>query len=197
MKPKEPRRLQPEERALWKKIQDQTIPLFPARNPGNHSVRQERASGSDRPQPRRSEKTPAFQIGEKAQAHDYTANYQPVKPSAPKMDNKAFRKLQRGKLAPEARLDLHGMTAAQAHPALVSFVLGAHTRGLRLVLVITGKGRQRQSLGPIPEQQGILRRHVPHWLRTGLLGPVVLEVREAHIRHGGAGALYVYLRRRR
>ncbi|MEO0665344.1 MAG: Smr/MutS family protein, partial [Pseudomonadota bacterium] len=120
----------------------------------------------------------------------------PKKPS-PAMDAKAYRKLTRGKLKPEARLDLHGLTVDRAHPALIRFILGSHAKGLRLVLVITGKGEGPGEPGPIPYQRGILRRQVPHWLAQAPLGPLVLETAPAGRRHGGEGALYVYLRRQR
>jgi DNA-nicking Smr family endonuclease len=89
------------------------------------------------------------------------------------------------------------MTLAQAHSALTGFLMGAHARGNRLVLVITGKGRRGEDEGPIPLRPGLLKHQVPVWLRSAPLGPVVLQVAEAHVSHGGAGAYYVYLRRRR
>ena len=115
-----------------------------------------------------------------------------------RMDRNAHTRMMRGKLAPEARIDLHGMTLAQAHPALTGFILNAHARGLRLVLVITGKGRTRpgDDLGPMPRRAGALKHEVPHWLRSGVLRPLVLEIRESHRSHGGTGAYYVYLRKR-
>ena len=60
------------------------------------------------------------------------------------MDAKAFARMSRGKLSPEARIDLHGMTLAEAHPELIGFILNAQAQGLRLVLVITGKGKRRR-----------------------------------------------------
>ena len=113
------------------------------------------------------------------------------------MDKRRFQRMTRGKLQPEARIDLHGMTLAQAHSALNGFILRAQAEGLRLVLVITGKGRQVEDDGPIPRRRGALKHDVPQWLRMAPLGGVVLELREAHARHGGSGAYYVYLRRMR
>jgi len=105
---------------------------------------------------------------------------------------------KRGKLKPEGRIDLHGMTVAQAHPALTSFVMSAHSSGKRLVLVITGKGGKRQDDWAIaPQRMGALKRQVPHWLTQAPMSQVVMQVTEAHIRHGGTGAYYVYLRRTR
>ncbi len=87
---------------------------------------------------------------------------------------------------------------ARAHPRLTGFVLTAHDRANGLVLVITGKGRTgRDEGGPIPTHPGVLRRHVPDWLRSPPIGAVVLEITPAHIRHGGEGAYYVYLKRSR
>lgn len=104
--------------------------------------------------------------------------------------------MRRGRILPEARLDLHGMTAERAHAALTRFICAAHADGRRLVLVITGKGRGPDEAG-LPYRPGILRYSVPHWLATPPLARMVLEVVEAHRSHGGAGALYVYLRRLR
>lgn len=118
--------------------------------------------------------------------------------SAPvQMDQKAFGKLKRGKLKPEGRIDLHGMTLDRAHPALTTFILSAHARGKRLVLVITGKGKLRDDGGPIPVRHGVLRHQVPQWLSIPPLSSAVLQITQAHISHGGGGAYYVYLRRQR
>lgn len=113
------------------------------------------------------------------------------------MDRRRFEKLRRGRLEPEARLDLHGMTSERAHAALTGFISRAHADGRRLVLVITGKGRQTDGQGALPHRHGILRHSVSHWLTASPLGLKVLEVVPAHQRHGGAGALYIYLRRAR
>ena len=113
------------------------------------------------------------------------------------MDRKTHREMSRGKLEPEARIDLHGMTLSQAHPELIHFLLSAQDRGCRLALVITGKGKRGLDDGPIPQRQGVLRHQVPHWLRLPPLGTVVMQVTEAHLKHGGSGAYYVYLRRMR
>jgi DNA-nicking Smr family endonuclease len=113
------------------------------------------------------------------------------------MDRRNFERLRRGKLTPDARLDLHGMTSERAHSALVGFVLDAHARSLRLLLVITGKGRPGDPGTVIPERHGILRHSLPHWLNAPPLAGKVLQVAPAHQRHGGGGAFYVYLRRTR
>jgi DNA-nicking Smr family endonuclease len=111
-----------------------------------------------------------------------------------RMDAGRFGQLKKGKLRPEARIDLHGMTLAQAHPELIGFLLGARAQGKRLVLVITGKGRLNDFDAPMPARAGRLRYDVPRWLSLPPLAAIVLQVAPAHRRHGGEGALYVYLR---
>ena len=138
-----------------------------------------------------------FRIGEAAPGHSTPVPEKPHAPDAPRMDHATHRRMLRGKLQPEARIDLHGMTLAQAHPALNAFIQSAQAQGKRLVLVITGKGQDREDHDPIPIRRGVLRQQVPHWLHAPPLGPLVLEVRPAHRRHGGGGAFYVYLRRSR
>jgi DNA-nicking Smr family endonuclease len=116
--------------------------------------------------------------------------------ASPHMDRRRFEQLRRGRFAPKARLDLHGMTSERAHAALTAFILDAHARDLRLVLVITGKGRADEA-AMAPRRHGILRHSLPHWLAAPPLVGLILQVTSAHQKHGGAGAFYVYLRRRR
>lgn len=111
---------------------------------------------------------------------------QPPK-SSTGVDGNTLRKLTRGEIAPTAKLDLHGLTESAAHGALVAFVLAAHRRGDRLVLVVTGKG----SGGA-----GVLRQMTPRWLDEAPMAKIIAEKRFAHRRHGGEGALYIYLRKR-
>ena len=101
------------------------------------------------------------------------------------------KRLQQGALHVEARLDLHGMTQNAAHAALIRFVLAEARAGKRLLLVITGKGRQ----GPDGQATGVLKQYVPLWLDAEPLRGHLLAVRPALPRHGGEGALYLLLRR--
>jgi len=101
--------------------------------------------------------------------------------------------LSRGRKDIDARLDLHGMTQTRAHRALLNFLHHAHANGMTFVLVITGKGR---TTGPESER-GILRRHVPQWLGLPEFRHLIVGFEEAHIGHGGEGALYVRVRRTR
>jgi DNA-nicking Smr family endonuclease len=113
----------------------------------------------------------------------------PLPPPLAPIDRKARHKLARGHDAIDARIDLHGRTQAQAHRALRKFLHDAQAAGSRYVLVITGKGRD--------QEQGILRRQVPLWLEAPDLRGLVVGFDTAHSGHGGAGALYVRVRRKR
>jgi DNA-nicking Smr family endonuclease len=100
--------------------------------------------------------------------------------------------LSRGKKEIDARLDLHGMTQARAHRALSIFLQRAHGDGLTFVLIITGKGKMGSE-----SERGVLRRQVPQWLNLPEFRSLVVGFEEAHIGHGGEGALYVRIRRSR
>lgn len=112
-------------------------------------------------------------------------------PLAP-LGRRLTRRVARGKEAIDARLDLHGLTQTQAHFALLHFLRNAHARDARLVLVITGKGLRGGG-----GERGVLRRHVPQWLGLSEFRSLVVGFEDAHIAHGGEGALYVRLRRLR
>lgn len=113
------------------------------------------------------------------------------------------RKLSTGQVSIDGRVDLHGMTQAEAHGALRQFLVGAHERDARWVLVITGKGSRRKAGRSevedsfMPRESGILRRNVPLWLEQSDLRDIVIAFRTAAQAHGGDGALYVQLRQRR
>ena len=112
-------------------------------------------------------------------------------------DRKLHARLAKGQDRIDARLDLHGLTEKRAAAALTGFVQKAHGRGQRNVLVITGKGN-RTGLDEFNRpKSGVLRRSVPEFLARRPLSLIVHSFAEAHERHGGAGALYVRLRRRR
>jgi DNA-nicking Smr family endonuclease len=115
-------------------------------------------------------------------------------PLAP-LGRRMKQKLGRGTEAIDARIDLHGMTQADAHAALAHFLRRAQRDGARIVLVITGKGA-RPGADPHAER-GVLKRQVPHWLESAELRSFVVGFESAGIGHGGAGALYVRVRRAR
>lgn len=191
------RSLRPEEEELWRAVARTARPLHD--HPIFHKPTEPAA-----PEPpvliHAKPRLSPFLLGEKSrkpERHDLAPSLSDLLTAAPlQMDARTHGKMTRGKLVPEARIDLHGMTLAEAHPELIRFILNAQGAGLRLVLVITGKGKRRDDLGPIPQRMGALRHQVPQWLRLPPLGPAVLQVTEAHLKHGGSGACYVYLRRR-
>jgi DNA-nicking Smr family endonuclease len=116
-------------------------------------------------------------------------------PMAP-VERKTLQALRRGRKDVDSVIDLHGMRQEEAHFALLSFLHRAQGSGHALVLVITGKGGAAVSNG-LFEERGVLRRMVPHWLRLPDLRHLVIGFEEASPQHGGSGALYVRLRRRR
>jgi DNA-nicking Smr family endonuclease len=120
-------------------------------------------------------------------------------PGAGGLDRQTARKLEKGALAVEARLDLHGMRQRDAHVALSKFLKWAQGKDYRHVLVITGKGSLRDEGGSFYEEEarGVLRQAVPHWLSHGDLAPLIVSFAEAPRRLGGEGALYVRLRKLR
>jgi DNA-nicking Smr family endonuclease len=117
------------------------------------------------------------------------------------LDGRTAERLSRGQLAPQAKLDLHGLTEAAAHRALLAFLRASHARGVRLALVVTGKGSPAHGddapfdLELDGRKRGVLKRMTPRWLQEPELARFVADTRAAHIRHGGAGALYIYLRK--
>jgi len=122
---------------------------------------------------------------------------QPLSRAPQALDKRTHDRLRKGKKSPEARIDLHGMTAAQAHGVLRGFILSSHARGLRLVLVITGKGNTtRDEIGIMPTRNGVLRHALPQWLGMPDMHPMILQISSAHVRHGGGGAYYVYLKKK-
>jgi DNA-nicking Smr family endonuclease len=119
------------------------------------------------------------------------------------LDGNTADRLRKGALEPDRRIDLHGLTEAAAHRALLSFLRGAQRGGAKLVLVITGKGvRKPDPYEPFDLElesraRGVLKAMVPRWFREPEFTALIADYRSAHIRHGGGGALYVYLKKRR
>lgn len=190
------RGLTAEEQELWSRVSRSATPLHPARpkKPELPDI----ARPAEPPSPSKARPVPHFDIGQSSSLPipDFRPSPSPAERLAAnpvRMDQKLHRRMSQGKLKPEARLDLHGMTLAAAQPELIRFVLSCHANGKRLVLVITGKGRGDH--GPLPTRPGALRHQVPYWLHTSPLSGIVQQVTAAHFRHGGEGAYYVYLRR--
>ena len=200
-----PRPLRPEEAELWRRVAESARPLQPRRVEPEPTVPPPSEPAAPEPAPAVSAgRLQPFRIGElrsstaARQASSTTSTTPPASlpPAPPRIDRKAHQRLTRGKSAPEARLDLHGFTLAEAQPALAGFLQRSQAAGRRLVLVITGKGRDGGADG-IMRRAGALRREVPLWLSRPPLADRVQHFTPAHSRHGGEGALYVWLRRRR
>ncbi len=195
-----PRHLSPDERALWDSVARQADPLHKARKAKVKNTAPAPTKPDPKPVPA-GPGLPDFRVGQSADIHrpdDLLPGLRDRLRKAPvAMDAKAHGRMTRGKLKPEARIDLHGMTLSEAHPELVAFILSSQAMGRRLVLVITGKGRARDYDAPMPARHGVLRHQVPQWLNLPPLAQAVLQITPAHIRHGGEGAYYVYLRRSR
>lgn len=193
------RRPRQDELDLWRKVAENTQRLQSERKAAQTPLSNLKTPST--PPPVKPSVKP-FALGQKAKSPSPSHEVLPgvheqvaARPVA--MDRKAYGRLKRGKLKPEGKLDLHGMTLDQAHPALTRFILSAQASGKRLVLVVTGKGKQRDDGGPIPTRMGVLRHNVPAWLGQPPLAQAVLQITQAHLRHGGGGAYYVYLRRQR
>lgn len=170
-----------EDRALWRRTMRDVKPLVAARTARAPEEAKAQAESAPVQRAHRLVVAPA-----KA-----AARLPPLTPGAsPGVDRRTAERFRRGQLAVEARVDLHGMTQQEAHRALSSFIRASHDDGIRTVLVITGKGG-------FGDSRGVLREAVPRWLSEGDLRPRVLSCAWAQPRHGGAGALYVLLRRQR
>ena len=188
------KKLSSEDLKLWDKVTGSTKPLDkkkpvvhdtpPKKNKLRSVIKPQRVSPKI--------KTLSHSANEPFQKKVILENSQKVK-----MDMKAFTKLKKGKLEPEDTLDLHGMTLETAFPALSSFISRAHSTQKRLVLVITGKGKNTDPGYAVPQRNGVLRSQVPIWLKEPRLSSLVLQIERAHHRHGGLGAFYIYLRRNR
>lgn len=165
------RRLSEEDRILWSLVASTTVPLAGKAMPLLSGPERETApasTGSPAPP------APRLAAPDTARQHAF--------------DQPTRRKLAKGRLPVEAKIDLHGMTQAEAHGFLLSFLHSAHGRGLRYLLVVTGKGASFGS-------DGILKKAVPSWLATPAFRVLVAGYDEAARTHGGSGALYVRLRR--
>ncbi len=175
------RSLSEEERRLWDSVAKQVKPL-------------RKSSLLVRPRAVEAE-TPGIAPATSQRAPSPVKIAPPPKPHAPPLapiGRRERTRLSRGRKEIDARIDLHGMTQTRAHRALFGFLQRAHHEGFSFVLVITGKGK----LGAESER-GVLRRQVPQWLALPEFRALVVGFEEAHIGHGGEGALYVRVRRAR
>jgi DNA-nicking Smr family endonuclease len=174
------RALKSDETELWAAVTRSIRPLKPrpvAETPRARPAIEPTSPAAAKPMPRVPAAPPAAR---------------PIPPPLAGFDRRLKRRIARGTADIDDRLDLHGLSERDAYDALVAFLRRCAAKGARVVLVITGKGTQG---GPADGQRGVLRRQVPHWLALQPLRAHVLSFEQAHVGHGGEGALYVRLRR--
>lgn len=175
MNGKPPRRLNDDEDALWQGVTRSVAPLRPQSKHQRDQPGASRAARKAAPAPK--------------SVHAAPAKREPARiPALAPLGRRMKQRLARGTETIDGRLDLHGMTQVQAHAALLSFLRSAQASGAKNVLVITGKGGR-------DAEHGVLKRQVPMWLRLPEFRSLVVGFEDAHIGHGGEGALYVRVRR--
>lgn len=198
------RDLSGEERALWalatrdvkpskkraaKKRADPPLPPFAGEGSGARGSQRARAKG---PIPAASPPAPLPRAGEGRKPRAATT----PAPVFGGGDPGADRKAAKGLIPIEARLDLHGLTEALAQARVTRFILGAREDGLRLVLVITGKGARQSHGAAGGEGRGVIRARFMDWIETAPLRAAIARVANAKPKDGGTGAFYVFLKRR-
>ncbi|MBN9505603.1 MAG: Smr/MutS family protein [Altererythrobacter sp.] len=182
-----PRGLSREEAALWRRVAATVRPLAGRALPPPDESKQ-----PPEPAP-----TPAKRLSTPAPRR--AAGVPPPPPKAldrSSLDSTWDRKLARGDLSPDFVLDLHGHTLDQAHARLGAGLGQATAMGARVVLLVTGKPRPAEAADR-GSRRGAIRAKVLDWLAAGPHGPDIAAIRKAHPRHGGEGALYLVLKRRR
>ena len=197
------RHLTDEERALWTGFARSIKPLDHAQEPSALEATVPAAGGETAPvaaKPATTKSAAAKSAAAKSAAAKSTARddlprAEKSPPLAP-LGRRLRRRVARGREPIDDRIDLHGHTQTKAHVALLRFLRGAQADGAKVVLVVTGKGTGRGDRDAAAER-GVLKRQVPMWLAQAEFRPFVLGFEDAHIGHGGEGALYVRLRRGR
>jgi DNA-nicking Smr family endonuclease len=179
--PRRKRGLSAEERALWESVAKQIKPL----RKKFRALKNQAAAESE-------VATIAVPMLRPAAPLKIAPAQKPQAPPLAPLGRRERAQLSRGRKEIDARIDLHGMTQTRAHRALFGFLQRAQDDGLSFVLVITGKGKVGAE-----SERGVLRRQVPQWLNLPEFRSLVVGYEEAHIGHGGEGALYVRVRRSR
>lgn len=182
--PRRKRGLSEEERALWESVATQVKPLRKRHRALKPSAALPEAETKGAPKPAASPRN----VAQKR----IVLPSRPEPPPLAPIGRRERSHLSRGRKEIDARLDLHGMTQTRAHRALFVFLQRAHHDGLTFVLIITGKGKMGRE-----SERGVLRRQVPQWLSLPEFRSLVVGFEEAHVGHGGEGALYVRVRRSR
>jgi DNA-nicking Smr family endonuclease len=177
------RKLDPDEKQIWRVVTKTVTPLHP-----------ERTDAAPETKRRVDPDTIGRRTDQKSRPKPLSAsdNRKPLP-----ADRSTERRLRRGRVEIDGRIDLHGMTQMAARAALGRFLHSARARGLHAVLVITGKGKApARDRGPGEAAPGIIRRRFPEWLAEPELRHLVSGYASAHRRHGGDGAYYVMIRNR-
>lgn len=210
--PKKPKSLlaaklpaEPDDAALWRHITSNIKPLK-----SRAKKRVPIAPAPERPaaEPARAEKPrlASVSIGGNAPERPAVTVTPSLEPGvAAGIDRNTFQKFRTGSMAIDGTLDLHGMTQAEAHDSLIRYIGASYRMGRRCLIVITGKGLRggdsdggdRRDLFRPTGGRGILQQAVPKWLNQLDLRPMILAIAHAQPKHGGTGALYVLLRRKR
>jgi DNA-nicking Smr family endonuclease len=190
------RELDVEDLRLWAVVSSTVRPLKPAPKPSLPLVARDSAAKDRRVAAAEAAPNAKTTKAKHTATHPHPAATRPALPTRGRegpmppadVDANLHRRLARGRESLAARIDLHGMTQDAARAALAGFIRRSVDDGWRAVLVITGKG---------VSGDGVLRRRVPDWLAESPIREHVAGVSEAHRRHGGEGALYVALKRKR
>ncbi|WP_029058178.1 Smr/MutS family protein [Stappia stellulata] len=181
-----------DERRLWAQVTADVTPLESGRRSKQAATTEDQGETAAPPAPVMGSERPPAPRAVAAMRPKAPPAPPPLTPLAP-LEPRQRRKLARGTRAIDARIDLHGLTQAEAHVRLRGFLAQAQAQGCSLVLVITGKGGPGGSLSA--DGRGVLRRVVPQWLSFAEFRPLVVGFEEAHAGHGGGGALYVRVRK--
>lgn len=170
-KSKEGRPLKPEEKTVWKRVARTVAPR-----------RAEKGPKSARPLPPKDPTTEDFANMLRLPPEGHTTQHNPM---AQNLHENQDKKTRRGRVEIDAKIDLHDMTQTQARPALLKAIMRASNRNHRCLLVITGKGLRGE---------GVLRRSFLSWISSAEIRPLIATYAQAHIKHGGSGAWYVFLK---
>ncbi|WP_225205507.1 Smr/MutS family protein [Novosphingobium huizhouense] len=188
-----PRGLSPEEAELWRRVAQTVTPLHPPRAAP--------AAAAPAPEPAAPAAPPPKRVKGRAPPPRVAAPAPP--PPAPTrpltrhgLDSSWDRKLARGGVEPDVTIDLHGMNLDQAHARLVGGIGQALAMGYRVILLIAGKPRPHGDHDLRGERRGAIRAKLLDWLAHSPHAGSIAAVRPAQPRHGGAGAVYIVLRRR-
>jgi DNA-nicking Smr family endonuclease len=204
---KEPASAEDDDIGVWRQTAATIEPLqrgkpriHPAAERANTGVSKTAAAAISKTPPAAASDVERGATRETAKANAATSSSRAAPPDLAAFDRNSARKIRIGRIEIEARVDLHGLRQSEAHAELRAFLFRSHSRGLRYVLVITGKGnvtsRSDFESGDYDKVRGIIKRNVPRWLEEPDIRSIVVSYATASVQHGGEGAIYVHLRAR-